>query len=130
MLLLDILHNAPKKVLYPDSTIFIILHQCCFATKPPEMAILFRNSTQSEMSTSPNKQGPSGHEEWVCVDADDADDSWVDVPKEVPTDTGRGASDVPDGCPSAGATKFMVQVLEACYKENLNVTDWRDEKKK
>jgi hypothetical protein len=82
------------------------------------------------MSTSPNKQGPSGYKEWVCVDADDVDDSWVDVPKGVPTDTGRGASDVPDGCPNAGATKFMIQVLEACYKENVDVTDWRVEEKK
>ena len=115
MLRFDSLHNATKKMLYPDAVAVILPHQLCAATNAPSMVIRFEESTQFEMPYDNPKKGSSTDEEWVQVDAGGPDDDWVDVDKGVPNDIGRGASDVSKGTSTPGQTRIVLQVIKEYY---------------
>jgi hypothetical protein len=70
--LLDILYNATKKMLYPDSMATILLRQYCFASKAPEIAIQLQRSTQFKLAKSASTPED---DEWVPVNSSGVDDS-------------------------------------------------------
>lgn len=127
----DSLHNATKKMPYPDAVAAILQHQLCIATKAPGMLIHFEDSTQFDMPCDNPKKGSSTDEEWVQVDAGGPDDAWVDVDKGVPYDIGRGASDVSKGTSTPGQTRIVLQVTKEYYdKESTKAFNWRLENTK
>jgi hypothetical protein len=123
LFLLDSLHNATKEMLYPNNMATILLNQYCFAPKAPEMAIELQRSTQFKLAKSAST--PEG-DEWVSVDSNDVDDSWVDVDESVPRDIGRGASDVSSGTQDPEHTRVVLETMKDCYKkESEKVFEWR-----
>ncbi|KAG9558638.1 hypothetical protein KCU71_g8670, partial [Aureobasidium melanogenum] len=120
------LHNATKKMLFSYIVAAKPSHQLCIATKAPGALLVFEEPTQFEMLTDIPNKGSTNDEEWVSVEADGPDDAWVDVDKGVPTDIGRGTSDVSNGTSSPGHTKIVLQVVKEYYKKESSwAFNWR-----
>lgn len=122
----DGLHNATKEIFYPEVVATMLPHQFCIATKAPGMLIDFEGLTQFEMPSDTDNKGAFDDKEWIEVDASGPDDAWVDVDKGVPSDIGRGASDVPNGTSTPGQTRIVLQVIKDYYKkESTKAFNWR-----
>ncbi|KAK6001294.1 hypothetical protein QM012_002625 [Aureobasidium pullulans] len=124
----DSLLDTTKKMLYPDAMITILSHQSCITTVAPGMLIGLEGSTQLSLFPCPASRGSTNDEEWLWVEADGLNDTWIEMNKGVPTDIGRGAPDVSKGTASPGQTKIVLQVIKEYYKkESGKAFIWRME---
>ncbi|CAD0090225.1 unnamed protein product [Aureobasidium mustum] len=131
LLRFDSLHNATKKVLYPDVVAAILQNQFCIATKALGMLIRFEEPTQFAMPSDVPNKGSHSDEEWVSVETGGLDDSWVEVNKDVPNDTGRGSSDIPGGISRPCIARIVLRIVKESYdEEDKEEFNWRMENTK